>query len=473
MFSATRSVCNSNYQQRFTSISYHPKENIESILAHHIENFNSQFENQIHHINVEEVTKQIKYLYQDDNHVYLFPKSQTGLKHSFLVFKNHQGDTCLFIKPKSKNKNFLNKTEASFEHEEHAMEIGAFKIVKTTGLLITLSHDHQNCSVERYVSLSQDKENQFKNLALERLLGEELRKEGFTQIKFWDVIKNLNRTIYIMPYHGERIDSGWLKISDDKLKKNLILELIQQVKITKPNDIKYPNTLFSTKDNKITFIDTHTPSSTYTPWGHERWKGKYAYHANREEIARAITKVKFCKRELEDFILIKNFLTERIGKIDSFQTLARLLDQVELQGIILCDRLAKMIIEEGKCAQYFSIDLLISKMTMHIKKLAEYISAKEFKLTPASESVFEEARIFSLTLLLWELINPKYQNSLLRITMYNAKKPEPDLFNESVKSLLKINEGDDLPPFTDTLRLAYARSLSYDQLKSAIEDLFP
>jgi hypothetical protein len=150
-----------------------------------------------------------------------------------------------------------------------------------------------------------------------------------------------------------------------------------------------------------------------------------------------------------------------------------LLDQIEEKGLRICDRLAKMLFEEQKFANHFSIDFLISKMNRHIKKLTEYISETEFKLAPAPESVFEEARIFSLTLLLWELINPEYQNCLLRITIYNAKKPDPSVFNKSIKHLLEIDETDDLPPFTDTLRLAYARELNYDQLKSAIEDLLP
>lgn len=472
MLPITRHICHSNYDYRLASITYQPKR-IGPILVQGIKNFNSQFKNPIHHITMEEVAYQIRHLHPENHGVNFFPKSQTGWGHSCLTFTKPNGDSCLFFKAKSRNRNFLDKAHPSFEHEKPTMEAGSFKIIKMTGLLITISRDMKNCSIERYVSLSQDSERLFKDEKLERVLGEDLIEEGFTPLKFWDAAKKTNRVIYIMPHLGERIDSQWLKISDDKLKKNLMLDLIQQVKTTKPNDIKYPNTLLSVTADKINLIDTKTPHSTYTPCGHDQWKGKYAYHADKQEMQRVIMKLNCYRKERENFILIHNLLSESKGKIKSFQNLTIFLDQEEQKGIRINNKLKKRIFEEQKYANHFSIDFLIEKINMDIKKLTEFISNVEAKITPAPESVFEEARIFSLTLLLWELINPEYQNCLLKITMYNEEKPDPSLFDESVRYLLKMNADDDLPSFTNTLRLAYARSLSYDQLKSAIEDLFP
>lgn len=477
-----KSITNATHRPTFTFPLQPPPFPWESQpeIREQIQNFNFQFSDPGEHIQLSEIALQLQSLSEVTEEPQLLSKAKTGLNHSLLVFRDKENNLCIFIKSRSKNRYFLDRSTVHLEHQKSIMEAGGSKIIKKTGFLITLSPDCAQGTIRQHVSFSKSASHFFKDQQLAKAFGKAFQQEGLQEIHFRDEEKRLDRVIYIMPYLGERIDTEWHNLSDNKQKKRILLDLVQQVKTGKYNDIKSANTLLCVEQDKATCIDTLLPAFTYTPWGHEKWKGAYAPLVVQQEIDDAQEKWESIKQERENFIVIRGFLSQISikRKIARFKDLKEKFDEIERHGTRVCNELSRMVFEysiffSDHLSRNFSIDVFLGHMSERIKYLDGYVLDMETRLATAPQATFEEARIFGLTVMIWELINPHYRHFHHTMSMYDAPKIDPRFFDEKLYSVLKIPPQKPLPAFSEALKLAYACRLSYADLETMIEHAFP
>ena len=176
------------------------------------------------------------------------------------------------------------------ERQRPTIASGTTKTIKTSALRVVFDEHNQIKSIERYVTCSKLLNNageKTKEIGhIDADLSKEMKESGFKELSFTDATKK-SRKIYIMPYHGERIN-----LYKDNLKQQdkfaLISSLMKQF-IGTEGDIKPDNTVVSnTFDGEnfcLTpcFIDSTKPVFTYLPQNVNRTAGQHYYEPKQEK----------------------------------------------------------------------------------------------------------------------------------------------------------------------------------------------
>ncbi|MFN8771183.1 MAG: hypothetical protein ACK5Z5_05755 [Neisseriaceae bacterium] len=210
--------------------------------------------------NIQKVIKEHIFLKNDTKFPLFLVKSsflgysKSIMRHSVLLYKD--GDKYkILIKP-----NFSNNDEDN----EH-LRSGTYKIIKNSGIEITLDKDKNLESVNRVVTHSKiptkNSNPKIKNEDLKNTEGDNLEKDGFKEVVFKDDIDRI-RIIYVQKYLGESLNQICDTLTPgDRFK--IMEQLLNKVTFGKNGtyDIKLQNVLWDGK--AATFIDFTSPIATY------------------------------------------------------------------------------------------------------------------------------------------------------------------------------------------------------------------
>lgn len=258
------------------------------------------------------------------------------MAHSFLISKNEDQTYSILIKPNVKNKDYLDPKK---EIPSEIMQKGSYKMVKKTGILITISADKKTLvSVERQVIVSRDAEVLNKKEDLSSKIGSILIDDGFKKHTFYDKQRNQNRDIYTMPYLGEPISQEWSKLNPTQ-KKEFALALIDDVLDNEKNDIKPDNMLISPNKDRIHVIDFSKKIFMFTPGteGHKPHKGNYDQSSPDQQKEARIFSLAIILWELQNSRFqykLDFFATYKANKLTSTDITQQIRSSQELHPIL-------------------------------------------------------------------------------------------------------------------------------------------
>jgi hypothetical protein len=273
--------------------------------------------------------------------------------------------------------------------------------------------------------------------------------------------------MFLIPYLGETIDESWdLLTLEVKLycAENIIRSAEQQ----NVNDIKIPNTLmlFVQKNvsPKISLIDGNDEKIvyTYTPYTepHKNRKGRLSGLKTEENI-------QFQKETISDLENLLRYIKSIQPENDQNSATIKKFNRA-CKKFISNLKYSELILE-----LFLKLDIqrIEDQLLSAIRELKTKIARYEYLATPASEQEVTEARIFSLSVMFWQLLNKERVlniKSSNKIFPFYSDKITPELCRQERQDWCLHENGRDETPLTEIVLKGYEKKLSYNELLEAV-----
>lgn len=390
-----------------------------------------------------------------------FDKNLIKTKNSAVYFIDPENRPCLFIKPSIKNTSF----EESACFSDSAFSYGSEKMIKKIGFLIVFSDDLRT-AINSYRCASFSKSfSQGKNQALKNAWEVNCQRNGFFPISFQDG-KETHRYMFLIPYLGETIDKLWDYLSLEG-KLYCVENIIRSAEQQSVNDIKIPNTLmlFIKKHvpPKISLIDGNDEQIifTYTPYSEDRKnrKGRLSGMKTEEDVQSN----QYRKELISD---LKNLL-EYISIIQSRANQ----NSVAIHEVKSACKKFILNLKYSKFIMEFFLKSNFQKIQDQILTLISEYESDIYLATRASEQEITEARVFSLAIMFWQLLNKKTAlnlHSINTIFAFNSYKIPPELCRQRREDWCLHRNRRDETALTEIVLKGYEKKLSYTELLEAV-----